>query len=370
MISTGNIDTPKEKPEKLKKLLRHILADYALVTVFNTICAVVVTYVINVHGDFFENWVFSMCIGTIAMLVVDGTRFTFWGDRRLPGPTLIGLIVLAVPIAYFLGTFFAIKILNLPTQDVLNNQLNHATGMLIFITLVSLFVCWFFWSRSELSELRAQAEVEKAKSSAVEKQAMQAQLQLLQAQIEPHMLFNTLANLQGLIAVDPARAQHMLDQLIHYMRATLSSARADKTTLMHEFDLMQAYLELMSVRMGARLTYTLQLPEELNRVAVPPMLLQPLLENAIKHGLESKIEGGHIDVTATQKNGELILSITDTGLGLEATTHAHYLKHGTQVGLANVRERLQVLYGDRAEFKLSPNVPVGAIAQLTMPLSS
>jgi sensor histidine kinase YesM len=370
MISTSNTEAQKEKQEKLKKLLRHIVADYALVSVFNTICAVVVTYVVNVHGDFFENWVFSMCIGTTAMLVVDGTRFTFWGDRRLSGPTLIGLIVLAVPIAYILGSFFAIKILNLPAQDVLTNQLNHATGMLIFITLVSLFVCWFFWNRSELSELRAQAEVEKAKSSAIEKQAMQAQLQLLQAQIEPHMLFNTLANLQGLIAIDPARAQHMLDQLIHYMRATLSSARADKTTLMHEFDLMQAYLELMSVRMGARLTYTLQLPEELNRVTVPPMLLQPLLENAIKHGLESKIEGGHIEVTAVQENDKLILSITDTGLGLEATNHAHYLKHGTQVGLANVRERLHVLYGDRADFRLSPNVPAGAIAQLTMPLSS
>jgi signal transduction histidine kinase len=368
-IDPREVTATPPRHAKAKALLRRFLVDYAMVVPINTVCAIFVTYVLHIHEGLWGNWVFSMCIGTVATLLMDGARLALWGEDKPLLPALIGIIVLSAPIAYFLGSLLAIELLGLSAQRVLSNQIDHATSMLIFVTTVCLFVSWIFWSRSELSLLRAQAEAEKAKSAAVERQAMQAQLQLLQAQIEPHMLFNTLANLQGLIAIDPPRAQHMLDQLIHYMRATLSSARADKTTLAHEFDLMRAYLELMSVRMGARLSYTLQLPPELDRVTVPPMLLQPLLENAIKHGLESKIEGGHIDVTAKRHDDKLTLTVSDTGLGLEATNHAHYGKHGTHVGLANVRERLFALYGEQAEFKLCPNTPAGAIAELILPLS-
>jgi sensor histidine kinase YesM len=194
---------------------------------------------------------------------------------------------------------------------------------------------------------------------------MQTQLQLLQAQIEPHMLFNTLANLQGLIAIDPTRAQHMLDQLIQYLRATLSSSRETHTTLSREFELMQAYLGLMSVRLGRRLSYTLRLPETLKEIAVPPMLLQPLVENAIKHGIEPKVEGGSVDVEASREDSSLRLRVTDSGLGL-----AHSLpgRQGESIGLANVRERLQALFGSRSSFTLSPNDPAGAVATIVIPL--
>jgi sensor histidine kinase YesM len=369
MISTTDTVTLPKKTGKARAFLRHFFGHYTMVAAFNTVCALVVTYVINIHGDFLNNWVFSMCIGSLAMFLIDGIRFFFWGEDTPARAISIGITVIAVPVAYFGGSFIAVQILGLTTEEVIKDQINHAAGMLIFVTLVSLSITWFFLSRAELLALRAQAEAEKAKSAAVEKQAMQAQLQLLQAQIEPHMLFNTLANLQGLIAVDPRRAQHMLDQLIHYLRATLSSARAEKTTLIHEFDLMRAYLELMSVRMGARLAYGLHLPQELNHIEIPPMLLQPLLENAIKHGLEAKIGGGNIEVRATQQGNKLTLTVSDTGLGLEATHHPHYQNHGTHIGLANVRERLQALYGDRAEFHISPNSPVGTIAELTLPFT-
>src|SRR6185437_10439171 len=112
------------------------------------------------------------------------------------------------------GSYIASKILALPTDKVLDRQIAHASPLLIMILVVCIFIAWFNWNQSELSELRAKAEAEKAHLAAVERQAVQAQLQLLQAQIEPHMLFNTLANLQGLIGLDPARAQRMLDQLI------------------------------------------------------------------------------------------------------------------------------------------------------------
>jgi sensor histidine kinase YesM len=122
--------------------------------------------------------------------------------------------------------------------------------------------------------------------------------------------------------------------------------------------------------MGTRLTYAMHLPDDLHDATVPPMLLQPLVENAIKHGLESKIGGGHIDIIAKREAERLILSVADTGLGLDATSHPHYLKHGTQVGLSNVRERLHALYGEQAQFNLTHNTPVGTIAQLTIPITT
>ena len=192
---------------------------------------------------------------------------------------------------------------------------------------------------------------------------MQAQLQLLQAQIEPHMLFNTLANLQGLISFDPDRAQLLLDQLIQYLRATLSSSRAEATTLEQEFKLMQAYLGLMAVRMGARLAYTLDLPDDLRSARLPPMLLQPLVENAIQHGLEPKIEGGHITVRASVDDDQLTLTVVDDGLGLD---HPGQTK-GTQLGVTNIRERLQVMHGAAASLSLDANTTGGVTARLTLP---
>jgi sensor histidine kinase YesM len=159
----------------------------------------------------------------------------------------------------------------------------------------------------------------------------------------------------------------MLHQLILYLRATLSSSRAEKTMLADEFSLMEAYLGLMSVRMGPRLSYTVRLPDALRGMPVPPMLLQPLVENAIKHGLEPTVGGGHIEVQATGEAGVLTLVVADTGRGLE-TAAAVPDTSGTRLGLANIRERLQALYGERARFVLLPNKPSGVIAQLTLPL--
>ncbi len=380
-ISTPACTTPAEGQyfgvgENLRRayfngsLLGRFVFDYLVGIIINTLCAVVVSTVILPNETFADCWVFSMCIGSLIMWMVDGSRLLIWGTGRPSMPGLFGVILISIPIGYFGGSYIASKILVLPSETVINHQIEHASPLFVMILVVCLFLAWFNWNQSELSELRARAEAEKAHAAAVERQAMQAQLQLLQAQIEPHMLFNTLANLQGLIGLDPTRAQYMLDKLIHYLRASLSSSRAETTTLSHEFELMHAYLELMSVRMGARLSYSLTLPPELERFAIPPMLLQPLVENAIKHGLEGKIEGGRIDVLARREDGKLLISVADDGLGLEASAGAHYLNHGTGLGVTNVRERLRALHGDAAALTLEPNVPHGAIATLTLPFES
>lgn len=353
---------PRSRP-----LLRQFLVDFALITLINLIIAVVVTYLMHVGRTFLENLVISMCIGWLAEIFIDIPRLLIWGTNRPRFLPFFGIWLVAIPSATRLGNIIAGHMLGIPTEKIDAVRAQNATALFVLTILVCIFISFLFWTRMKLERLKADAEAEKARAAAIEKQAMQAQLQLLQAQIEPHMLFNTLANLQGLISVDPARAQHMLDQFILYLRATLTSSRAEKTTLAHEFALLDAYLGLMSVRMGSRLSYALQLPESLAELNIPPMLLQPLVENAIKHGLEPKIGGGRINVEASVDNGKLTLSVADTGLGLEASASTHPLQHGTHVGLANVRERLQALYGDRASFSLNPNTPDGVIAQLSIP---
>jgi len=340
-----------------------MLLRLAIATGFNVLCALALTYLTRMGGSFTENLVFSLCIGTLAWLLIDGGRTLFWGEDKPAGLPFLLLVVLALPLAQMGGSALAARLLGMPEHPVLPTESSHAASILLFSVLAGLTATWFFWNRGKIAFLQAQAEAEKARVAGIEKQAMQAQLQMLQAQVEPHMLFNTLANLQGLIAVDPPRAQLLLEQLIAYLRATLKSSRAEATTLAEEFRLMDAYLGLMSVRMGERLGYHLDLPEALASLPIPPMLLQPLLENAIRHGLEPKIEGGRIEVSASRDGAALVLTVRDTGLGLDAPA-----SHGTGLGLENIRGRLLALYGPGASLVLSNGAPCGTVATIKMPL--
>ena len=345
--------------------LRRLALDFRYAFVFNIFCALIITYILDGGRYFWANMVASMCIGTIAFLLIDGTRLALWGERQRPRLPFLLLIVIAVPIAQNAG----LALFSLLTGNEVPSFGSFSSPTMIGTWLFTLAATGastlFFINREKISRLEAAAAEERARAESVARQALQAQLQLLQAQIEPHMLFNTLANLQGLIGFDPPRAQLLLDQLIQYLRATLLSSRAQSTTLGQEFALMEAYLGLMSVRMGARLSYAIHLPDDLRALGVPPMLLQPLVENAIQHGLEAHIDGGHIDVSAARDGASLVLTVSDNGLGLHQANPA---RHGTHVGLANIRERLGALYGARADFSLSDGVPAGAVARLTLPL--
>lgn len=344
---------------------RRFAKDGAYVMAFNVVSALVVTYVIGVGDHFAENLLISMCIGTIAFMLIDGTRLALWGADGTPNWLVFAAIVaVAVPIAQFGGSHLAGNMLGFELRSLQTLGSGRTTSMLLFSLLATGGATLFFSSRERLMRARAEAAQEKARAEVIARQAMQAQLQLLQAQIEPHMLFNTLANVQGLIAIDPPRAQLMLDQLIQYLRATLTSSRAEATTLAQEFALMDAYLGLMQIRMGPRLSYMLDLPQALGAAAVPPMLLQPLVENAIAHGLEPKVEGGHLSVSARQQDGLLTLTVQDNGCG-PGTGRG---KQGTNLGLPNTRDRLRALYGERAALSLEAAAPCGAIARITFPI--
>ncbi len=218
-----------------------------------------------------------------------------------------------------------------------------STRLTIVVTLTALLVSTLVVGLNErIGRVQAQA-------IAAEREAAEQRLKLLQAQLEPHMLFNTLANLRVLIETEPAAAQAMLDRLIAYLRATLGGSRSAWHPLADEYARLDDYLALMRVRMGARLAVELELPAELREVPVPPLLLQPLVENSIRHGLEPSVAGGRLAVAARLVDGHLRLTVRDTGVGLGASP----MVDGSHFGIEQVRSRLATLYGDRARFTLA-----------------
>jgi sensor histidine kinase YesM len=212
------------------------------------------------------------------------------------------------------------------------------------------------------AETRAKAASATAAEEGLKRQLAEAQLKMMQAQVEPHFLFNTLASVDYLIETDPARASTMQKNLIQYLRAALPQMREGSTTLGKELALVRSYLEILKVRMEDRLQFAITVPQGLMSAQFPPMVLQSLVENAIKHALEPKPEGGSITVTADIANGSLRVTVADTGLGFGAAG-----KPGSGVGLANVRERLAALYSGRAKFTIESNSPSGTIATIEVP---
>ena len=195
----------------------------------------------------------------------------------------------------------------------------------------------------------------------------EARLKALQAQIEPHFLYNTLANVVSLIGPRPAQAQHMLERFIDYLRASLAASRGEQATLASETKLIVAYLDVLAVRMGERLRYRVDLPDELSQFVIAPMLLQPVVENAISHGLEPKVAGGEIVVSARIEGAHVCVQVSDTGAGLNESAAA---KPGGGVGLSNLRERLRSLYAGEARVELLENQPCGMTVRLMLPLNA
>jgi Histidine kinase len=231
-------------------------------------------------------------------------------------------------------------------------------GALVFGTAIS----YFFHTRAAVAEGRAKLREEMLRRLENEQRLTEADLKMLQAQIEPHFLFNTLSNVIGLIDERPAEARRMLLSLTSYLRGSLQRTRSARTTLGEELNLVRAYLEIQSVRMGQRLRYAIEVPEELREVPLPPLVIQPLVENALRHGIEERPEGGEIAVRAWRQGDALHLEVRDSGLGLTGDP-------APGIGLSNVRARLRGLYRDRAELLVQPNEPQGLRVQLAIPIA-
>ena len=214
------------------------------------------------------------------------------------------------------------------------------------------------------AELVAVEATEKAEVATLERRLLEAQMATLQAQIEPHFLFNTLALIGQLIETNPPEAARVHMHLIDYLRATLPQMRsAGGGTLGRQVQLSRAYLAIMQARMKERLQVSFDVPDHLKAAPFPPMMLITLIENAIKHGLEPKIDGGHIHVSARLLDGSMYVNVRDNGAGFN-------LHADDGVGLANIRERLRLLFDERAELIIEAPLDGGALASIRVPFNS
>jgi sensor histidine kinase YesM len=237
----------------------------------------------------------------------------------------------------------------------------HSLFQLLFLgVMFGAIITYFFSSRELLAESRSQTQEEKIKRLTSEKKAAEANLKLLQAQIEPHFLFNTLSNVLSLLDTDPQKGKSMLLDFIQYLRASLTKIRKGTATLEQELAMIRAYLKIFKVRMGDRLTYAIDLPQHLEAIPFPPMLIQPLVENAIKHGLEPKIDGGEIYIRGIENHDCIRVEVVDTGVGFSG-------ERDSGVGLSNIRQRLSSMYGDEGRLILEANSPQGFKAIIEVP---
>ena len=245
----------------------------------------------------------------------------------------------------------------------------HKQASTWFMNFVLLLLLALFGTKALVGgKKRADAEAQVA-NAAAEREAMQRQLsetkmQMMQAQVEPHFLFNTLASVEHLIRVDPPRASAMQRSLIQYLRAVLPQMRdnAVLTGLGREVDMVSAYLALLKMRMEERLTVDLQIPDGLRSAAFPPMMLQSMVENAIKHGLECKPEGGTLSIVAEVADSKLRVTVTDDGVGFGVVP-----SDGTGLGLQTIRDRLKLLHGDAGRLHIGANSPNGVVATIEVP---
>lgn len=333
-------------------------------------------------GGLGRKLVYAFAVGLCCWALTDGLRLAVragvngWRRQRgeaAPGGSfelgLLGtlpLALLAMLIGPPLGLSIGDALTGLRSPSLLQFG-STATRLTLAISAIATLTAVFVLSTLErLAAARANAE-------RAQRVAAESQLRLLQSQLEPHMLFNTLANLRVLIGVDPARAQAMLDHLNAFLRATLNASRSTRHPLADEFARLTDYLALMAVRMGPRLQVRLDLPEALATQPVPPLLLQPLVENGIKHGLEPRVEGGFIEVQARRAGDTLVLSVRDSGAGLghtAASASAAGDMAGGGFGLTQVRERLATIYGSRGSLTLQAanDAEGGTLATIELPL--
>lgn len=350
-------------PRSFVRNLVYTLVFNAMFAVFFTtmeLISVRVKSVDQVLSIFGNNLVISNVIG-----------FAFWGVMHGMGPLLRKVNAssfLAVALFYaVLGTFIVTGSFFLLSQFpgyegisrwLFTTQQFISSFAISFVVSLVLASAW----RNRVNELTIQIAIadERARVTAAERATTQANLRALQAQIEPHFLFNTLANVTSLIHTRPDDAKHMLEEFIAYLRASLATTRENETTLAKEFVLMQSFLAVLKVRMRNRLQVRVQLPDELQSFALPPMLIQPLVENAIKHGVEPKIEGGEILLKAIKVGDVVAIEVADTGLGFKNST-------SNGIGLKNVRERLDKLYDGKATLTIEDNVPSGTKITIRIP---
>ncbi len=259
-------------------------------------------------------------------------------------------------------------------ENTVDRQVLTARGVLGDIAGVVMVMFFAYLAAAKIvvrkvaqADAKVRTAVDAAEREAMERQLVQARLQVLQAQVEPHFLFNTLAAVDYLIETEPPRASRMQKALITYLRGALPQMRQESSTVGRELRLIRSFLELIKMRIEDRLEVEIAVPEGLESADFPPMMLQSLVENAIKHGIEPKPEGGKVRVAAGVQNAQLWVEVSDTGVGVPDGDLLDGPTSGTGIGLQNIRERLAVLYPGKSRLMLRSDPATGTVVRITVP---
>ena len=244
------------------------------------------------------------------------------------------------------------------------NALHENFNQLVSIFFSALFfgaiIVLFFSHREKILTTRTQLQAEEIRNLDSHKKIAETNLRMLQAQIEPHFLFNTLSNVISLIDNDPQKSKNLLESLTVFLRATLKRSSDEQQTLAAEINLVRSYLDIMQIRMGKRLQYRINCPDDVLDCQFPPLLLQPLVENAIIHGIDPLAEGGEIDIDISKDNAMLQLNVSDSGRGLQTNKLKGF-------GLGNIRARIKSIYAETGRLVIQENHPRGLIVTIEVP---
>jgi len=336
---------------------RNVLKDLVYTIIISAVIAAFLTFTGITTKSFIMNLIVSQSFGiSFCSIIV----FLLWIFKPERIASLVFILVIGVASGTLIGLQIGSFILRQFFFITLKQQEKSLFQIIILAITFGSLITYFFYSKARLRVSQEAIQQERIKRLSSEKEALEANLRLLQAQIEPHFLFNTLSNVLSLIDTDPARGKSMMVDLIHYLRTSLSRTFPDPVMLDQEIDMIRAYLNIQKIRMGERLRFKIELPDAVRQLPFPPMLLQPLVENAIKHGLEPKMEGGEITIKVAEKDDFIRIEVTDTGSGFSSF-------HKPGVGIGNVRERIKLLYGEKGRFILEENKPDGVRATIEVP---
>lgn len=334
----------------MKKIWLGLLATFA----YNTAIAGLLTVLLS-EGSFSENFIYAQCIG-FSIAVINSLTLA----RMKPGKLRWAGLLVTLPVSVFVGLQLSYWVTGC------GGSLLHpkSASALIMVLMIGLFfgliasITFVLFERiDDLNKEVRQRQINQLES---QKREMEVQLKMLQAQIEPHFLFNTLANVSSLIDSDPALAHQLLDCLNEWLRVALARARSEQLILGDELDMLSNYLNILEIRFVNRLRWHIEAASSVRQLTFPPMLLQPLVENAVRHGIEPKLGGGEIVIRAAIENEKLQISVFDTGVGLKESA-------GSGAGLANVRARLAALFGSAGQLTLENNAAGGTTATLELP---
>ncbi|WP_375748312.1 sensor histidine kinase [Vibrio sp. HN007] len=323
--------------------------------VTTVVCAVIAAFTRSIwSGPYYQHLLISLGFGYSSML----SSYLF--RQFLPNLTSLTNSLLSICCAVGIGTAHAHFWLS--TYEGYEAKDGLLSVLILGVVFTALCFNYFYHLERKLV---AEAELEKVKRKETEKEKalVLSQLSQLQSQIEPHFLFNTLANISALIESDTKKAQLMINKLTDLLRANLKSTREALTTVEAEIEMLNAYLGIQQVRLGERLEFRIVCDESIKSMSVPPLLIQPLVENSINHGIEPKPEGGNVEVEFHLEADYLNVNVSDSGRGF-----SEHGQKGHGIGLENIRNRLEMLFETKAKLIIKEKASGGVEARISLPV--